>query len=917
MRPDSHRLWGLRGPLITLATLSGGCSPATEPAPPVDSALRVEYAGCAAVIDPGPVCVLGESRTVKLWVRPPPDARTERGRLEFTADGRQLASSGIAVAGGERFAIEIPDPAAELAVRARGATELVWTLPLAELPAWLSEVKRRWFAGDGEAARELLEEQVATGSPSDRALALKTLGRIEHGRGEYRSAAVLLRLAIAAHWDAGRPLDEIHDTTLLADREIEVRRFAEARELLDRLEPAAEAAAEARFYVAYYRGLLAAKVGDFRTALAELRDAAAQAERVGLAQQRWQAEQLLGWQLQTLGRSREAAALFARLHQDPRHRSACEWAELLTNQAWSLILAREAGEAAADPTPELEEALEAYGGEDCTRPGRRVNVLINLALAHLHHGRMPQARSALAQARELAADATALHRLWWLDVEARIALEDARPGAALDLYDELEELAASAFSPAGRWRAAAGRARAHEALGDRPAALEALSEAEVLLDGQSLRAPVHGGRGTFAARREPATRLYLELLLEGGRDAEALEVARRSRSRLLLSLRRGDRLARLEPAEQERWDRAIARYLELRTDLDAAAAGDWRLPTDQLARVRAGRQDRFRELEETLDQAFAVLGGDGRDAALPALADGELVLAYHPLSGGWVGFAATGQAVATHRFELPQAVLRNPVALAARLLEPFREAIEDAPRLRVLPYGPLREVDFHALPFAGDVLLAAGPVVYGLDLGTPPRPRRQEPRRALLVADPRNDLPAAGREAAAVRRVLESSGAAWEVEVLGGPEAGAQAVRQALGGVDLLHYAGHGIFAGRGGLGSAMLLADHSRLTAGDFLALDRTPEMAVLSSCETARSPAAAPAEGIGLAQAFLVAGSRQVVAAVRPVGDRAAGGLFARFYDGWGADPDLAELLRRAQLAWRREDPAADWASFRVLEP
>jgi CHAT domain-containing protein len=90
-----------------------------------------------------------------------------------------------------------------------------------------------------------------------------------------------------------------------------------------------------------------------------------------------------------------------------------------------------------------------------------------------------------------------------------------------------------------------------------------------------------------------------------------------------------------------------------------------------------------------------------------------------------------------------------------------------------------------------------------------------------------------------------------------------------------------------------------------------------VLSACDAAHPSEQAPGEGIGLAQAFLLAGSRAVIAATRPVPDRTARDLIRELYRGWRPGGDLPSQFQRAGLACRRQDPAADCASFRLLEP
>ncbi len=909
---------GIARAALACAGLSiAGCgSGEQQAATPERPALRVEYAGCRTVLTgegTGPVCVPGTSRELRLWIQPPVGAE-----IEISADGARLESPGVVVGSGWRFTVEIPTDASRLAVRSgESKDEAPWTLELAEPgdAAWLDEALSLGIAGERQAARQLLEKKMVTASEADKGVALSILVRLALADGANSEAAELLADSIATHRATGRLLDMIRDSTVVVFNDIQNRRFADARARLHELAPPTDSPAEASSWIANFRGMLAGSVGDYRTAIVDLQAAAAQAERVGLTRERWDAEQALAYNLQSLGRSQEAAQLFARLRPERQHIGPQQWAQLLSNQAWSLLLAREAGETAEDPTDLLQEALDIYteGG----RPDQLVNVWINLALAHLQNSRPADARTALEHAQALRGEATLLQRLWWLEIEARIALDDRQPTAALELYQQLEEMAKHADRPEGRWRAAVGKARAQVALGNSVAAVTALENAEVLLEEESLQVPLHEGRETFVAQREMGTRLYLELLLSTDRPREALTVARRSRARVLRGLRRGNRLALLSPAERDRWYRAIGEYLSLRAAVDVGT--DPMLPVDQLTRQGKEKEVQGQAAAQALDRAFAVLGTEvsGSATTFPAPRPGELILTYHPLPTGWVGFAATVKEVVSHRFELPEDAVSHPEQLSALLLEPFRAAIERAERLRLLPYGALREVDLHALPYDGDILLAARPVVYGLDLATLSSPGAETELQALIVADPQENLPAARYEADEVQKALQSLPETWSVELLQGPDADAEKVRRALASVDLLHYSGHGVFAGRGGWESALRLAGNGRLTPGDLLSLERAPRWVVLSGCETARSALAAPAESIGLAHACLLAGTLQVVAAVRPIDDRDAARLFTSLYRRWNTAPDLVLLLREAVLAWRQKHPSGDWASFRVLEP
>jgi tetratricopeptide (TPR) repeat protein len=825
------------------------------------------------------------------------------------------------VQGGQRFRVKIPPGASTLEVRDRQKRgEPAWSLALAEpsWPLWERTAFRLNKRNQGEKARDLIKARLPSLPRAEQGRAYSFLAKLALWNADAEAAEMLER-ARATHHAVGAVLGEADAVAGLVWIQLQRRDFAGARRSLAEFRVPAGAPAEATYYRSYYQGTLAENMGDARSAIAELTAALGQAERVDLAREGWDAEQMLARQYQALGRSREAAARFDHLRRTrPRALSACEWAEMLTNQAWTLLQAGEAGEDRRDPLPLLEEARRTFAGGGCSRPGeRRLNFLLDLTLARLQDDQLPLARASLSATRQLRRFATPLQRLWLLELSARLDLAAHRPADALRRYEQLAKEAAVLSSPESQWGAAYGRARCFREMGRLDDALDAFAEAERMLDAQSLQIPLQEGRNSFLAQRKGATARHLELLLAQGNTTEALAVARRSRSRVLGQLVHGDRLAHLKAAEQQGWDQALAEYAGLRAALDQNAGSDWQLPADQLSGVRAAREAQREQVEAVLDRAFAVLGESRlRATALPPLRDGEVLLAYYPLPKGWLGFAAVaGQPVVVHRFDLPESVQSDLPALAARLLAPFRAQLLQARRVRVLPYGILRMVDFHALPFEGRVLIAVRPVVYGLDLDTPSG-KQPSGRRALVVANPLEDLPAADREARDVERALHDQRPRWSAQVLRGPDASVHAVLRALPSVDLLHYAGHGIFSGFGGWESELPLAGSTRLTLSDLLTL-RTPSWVVLSGCETGRSSQEAPAEELSLAHAFLLGGSRAVIAATRPVGDSAARGFFAPFYRRWSAEPDLAALLRDAQLAWRRRDPHADWASFRLFEP
>ena len=903
--------------LLGLAGLLLACDSRSRPAVPVPQAPEVEYDGCWAVYLPGPVCALKPDLNFRLWVK------NDSGlKVEIRAGDRLENVEGERVGAGRRFALSLPPDVSPLTVRLcqpGGACGPSWSLALAppEAPAWLDRISQLSKSRRTQARRQL--EQLQISSPArEKGLIFHMLSFLAPD-GE---ANDYLEKGIVADRAVGNLKGEVDKATRLARWDIAQAHFSAARQRLEdlRLPPAAPALA--KYQVAFYQGLLAQRVGDYGTALDQLRQAAGLAEGAGLPPEfRWKAGQVLAGVLQEVGRSREASELFERLRAEP-HPGAdqpCDLGELSANEGWSRLLAREGGERTGDPIPILEEARSEYDKHSCA-PEKRLNVRLNLALAHLQAARWSEAGRALEEARAFASSETPRLRLWRLDLEAR-AIMDRQPARALQLYDELAGEAERVVSLEGRFRATVGRARAHRALRQPSAALADFAAADRLIDEQSRHVPVHEGRDTLVGQRETATCEYLELLLAEGQPQRAFDLVRRDRSRLLYQLAIRDRLTRLEPAEQQKWDQALSRYQALRYAIDREAAAQWQLPLDQVDRARDRHTSQLARAQQELDRAVAGLGdfGDRGERNLSPPAKDEVILAYHPLPEGWAGFAASGRKVEISRFELP-ASLPAGQELSRLLLVPFQKTIGLAGRVRVLPFGSLQAVDFHELSFRRQAAdrpstswstasicrpvprrhrpagwwLSSSPILRRIRVICPRhrgRRTRSPPPSATGTAGPCGGwtvrTPPPRRFPARSQTPTSSTSPATEISP-----------------------------ASRGGT-AALPLADGSRLTLGDILTLRRVPRWVVLSACDAGSSSREAPGEGIGLAHAFLLAGAQAVIAATRQVEDQTARGLLGELYRDWQPGTDLSRQLQRAEIACHRQNPKADCASFRLIEP
>ncbi len=897
--------------LVLAACYSGpqteepGLSPSSSKPPD----LRVEYAGCREILK-GPVCVVPDARRLRLWIATDSDA-------EVTVNGRSPGES-VQVQGGRRLEIDVADGLAEIAVEARrGAYGASWRLALLgdyEVPEWAIEASRLKSRGDLDGARRLAAARLDSPSPKERSFASAWIEHLARVTGAADPTELSLR-ALRAHREAGRISRAIRSATNAAFDWTHRGELSAARAVLQDL-PIDDGDNDSSMRRSYSESRLSARSGDLRTSLRKLEDAGARAARLALSEWwRLTIEQARAAHLLRLGRFAEAEQIFTTLAPiAPEAFDDCELARFLNDRAWGRLLSVEAREPVGDAQPLLEDALLIFDQRCRAFPEERVNVRVNLALSQLHAARPDLARRWLGRARQVASElgirlaGELLH--WILDLEARVELEASEAAGALELYDRLRDLSRKSLAPEAEWRATFGRARTLEALGDASAALAEYALAETLLDQEILTVPMHEGRGTFVGQREWATRRHLGLLIERGLDAEALALIRRTRSRPLRSLRRFVRLAELSAEDRDVWERTMSAFHAERGNLDDAISGAWQLPAQDLERLLGDRSSRMLKLRHQLDALLARLNGD-RSEARP-LPEGELALAFHPLVEGWVAIAADDRDAISRRVDEDlDALIARPDGLSERLLAPFAEAIRRARLVRILAYGPFNEVDFHTLPFDGDALLAAKPVVYGVDLETP-AVSLGGPARALVVGDPEDNLPGARAEARSVAEALRATG--WQVEVLTGQQAAGPTIRSLLGASTLFHYAGHGVFAG---WESALPLAERGHLYVDDVLTLTHAPERVVLSGCETGRALLNAPAATIGLAHAFLAAGSKSVVASIRPVEDRDASALVRVLYQALDDGAPVAQALRRAQLELRASSPATAWESFRVMVP
>lgn len=907
-----RRPWALApaGVLAALVFLSSGRT-ASEPS--IDASLAADFAGCAdVVVEREAVCVLDTKRSIRVAVQAASHeirATTDAGSPERVTEQRD---------GWLLLRLTLPANAHELViVKDAHGVRSTFRLKVRQERSFarIDAANRARNAGNLDEATAEATAALASDSPHERALAHGVLGRIALRKGDIETAQHHLSKSSAEHAANGhlgaRTEDVFALAFLLCQR---ARRLEEARAVLDALEPQLVHHPEGAARLPLYRINIAIAMGDARGALEHARKARSLAGRLGLRSTERRASLAEANHLATIGELDAARSLLVehrRLLESAVDATACEKAEHASAECDVERLAHRdtAQERAA-------ERMLALTEHDCPDATMRTAALTTLASAAADAGRHPQARELLGRARTAMKEPRITERILWDDIEGRIALALDRLDDALAAFDRERELAEHALLPAAAWQAEVGRGRVLEKQHRLDEAEEAYRHAEDLLSRFVLEIPLGEGRGVLLSGKSESAGRLVDLLLRRDRTKEALNVMRAARARDLSVLSRAHRLRALTSAGRADWDLTMARYVDLRREVDDDAAADWSRTDAERALHALSRKRTLETAHATLDRALSLLDGPRRvDVPRTSTIDaGDLILATFTTPTRTVAIVADAQKA--RAFTLEAEETGHPTTLeewAARLLEPAAAEIATARRVLVLATGSTRDVPVHALPFRGEPLLAHVRVVYPLDLGAPLASTGGG--GVLIVSDPSGDLAGAHAEGDELAKLL---GARAGVTHLDGVRAAAPAVRSAMAAVDVFHYAGHASFGGRDGIDSALRLADAARVEIGDIFSLPHAPTRVVLDACEAGRADPRAQGIGFGLAQAFVASGSAIVIAPTRPVPDRVGVHLARALYPAFvEADVSAATAIAHAALRDLARSALPDWDAFRIFVP
>ncbi len=482
------------------------------------------------------------------------------------------------------------------------------------------------------------------------------------------------------------------------------------------------------------------------------------------------------------------------------------------------------------------------------------------------------------------------------------------------------------------WQPLCDMAELYENLGDLPRARECYTRAVEQLE----------QRRAFLSRDELKVALasdkgaqYVYLLaaraaVEAGDAAAGFAFAERAKSRALLDLMAVARapVPEAESSLMRRW-REQGMQLQVARGLLAQARSQRNTEATRITqletRVREG-EDALRAAERALaavnprflDAVSASATVLDASAVQPLLPAGALLLEYFFVGEQLLAWAMTrDEAPVAHHATFDTAALAHDIralhvaidafapwqsfaqAIADRLLAPFAALIATHTDLLIVPHGAAHLLPFHVLPFEGEPLATHRSLSYLPSASAlqwlPQRDDEAVMERILVVGNPTLDLPAATREAQFVAELFP------QATLLVEQQATETAVRDAIPGMPLLHFATHGILDEAMPLNSSLLLAHGEELTVYELMLLRLEARLVVLSACSTGQGEMTGGDDVLGLTRALLAAGAEAAVVSLWPVDDHSTAIFMQEFYAGLARGMAPRRALHAAQVMLR----------------
>lgn len=467
----------------------------------------------------------------------------------------------------------------------------------------------------------------------------------------------------------------------------------------------------------------------------------------------------------------------------------------------------------------------------------------------------------------------------------------------------------------------------------------------------------------FGDRRSALHRELLDMLVEQGEIARALEIAEQMKARTLRrAVSHGPAIASALTGEELARDRALnKRVSELQNVVAKAEGESLERAKVQLADVRADLADFRQRIFVRRPELRAQQADNDLHVEVPAALDDVTVVEYVVLDHATHVFVlaprrngerhVVSYTVPVSSRDLRRAVERFTAAVEARslrvndaaaalsrlILEPIAPQLASATSICIIPHEDLWRVPFHALYDRVPLFYAPSIAVLAASAS---RPRSAEKPALLALANPM----VSARTATLYRSIYRDArlGAIPETEtevrkiariygkdrsrILIGEEARENVIKSEGDKYDILHIATHGVIDESAPMFSSLVLSasggddglDDGLLEAREIVNIQLDADLAVLSACETGRVNSTYGSGVIGLSWALLAAGCRTTVVSQWKAQSAATADLMVEFHRQLVNGASKPQALHRAQQKLRRDPRYAHpfyWAPFVVL--
>ncbi|MFO7601841.1 MAG: CHAT domain-containing protein [Candidatus Desulfacyla sp.] len=570
--------------------------------------------------------------------------------------------------------------------------------------------------------------------------------------------------------------------------------------------------------------------------------------------------------------------------------------------------------------------------------------LKNQAMTHVRMGKpeaaVPLFEEALATAAQIG---NRINQAKILAAYGDALTELDRASKAETVYGDALDLSRGMALRETEWRALYGLARLRIREGDREGARDLLSQAVDVIEAMRSEIRLEQLRDGFIGNKMDVYETLVGLLVDMGKDAEAFEVAERSRARNLIDLLGNQRLSLHGAVNQKMYDREKAlkaRIGEYETLLAQAREESAReVYETALKRAMDEHRDLMLEIQMKNPQLASIVSvrpltlREFRNLLEPGVA----VLVYYVVPDQVLCWRITRDRADLFRTPIGRKTLRETVLHYRRILQNLEPAeavsqqlhawllsrpepgLEGVQAVGIVPHDALHHLSFAAL-FDGKAYLADRFPLFSVPSASVLRytlERRAKEKNPKVLAvgnpdleNPALDLPFAEREVGAI---------GWnfpDITVLTGKRATEGWVVRHISEFGIIHLASHGEFDPVNPLFSAVKLAsdekDDGDLKTSEIFGLDIQAGLVVLSACQTGLGKVTQGDDVIGMNRAFLYAGTHAVLSSLWRVSDISTAILVKQFYREYKTRPTAESLQKAMRHVKHRYPHPGYWGAF-----